>query len=158
MAQQPSEPAHVGPPAGDVAGGNQHFRLVAPPPELFQEHRSVGQVGVHGDDVRGRGGRKAGQERAAVARLLLHDHADAPPFCRGSRAIKRPAVSHYNLRFETQVSNHFLERGKKQFDVLPLVPGRDDNSHVRLFSQIIGSRLSGMVQGGHAVKPPAAWR
>src|SRR5881296_1802143 len=41
MAQQPSEPAHVSPPAEDVAGGDQYFRLVAPPPELFQEHRSV---------------------------------------------------------------------------------------------------------------------
>ena len=82
MAQEPAEPAHVCPPAGDVAGGNQHLRLVAPPPELFQEHRSVGQVGVHGDNVGGGGGRKAGQERAAVARLLLHDDTGSPPLSR----------------------------------------------------------------------------
>src|SRR5207245_5137013 len=79
MAQQPSEPAHVSPPAEDVAGGDHYLRLVAPPPTLFQEHRSVAPVGVHGNDVGGRGGRKASQQRTAVARLLLDGDAGSPP-------------------------------------------------------------------------------
>ena len=89
------------------------------------------QVGVHGHEVRGRGGCETREERSAVSPLLLDHHASPSPFRGRACAIVRPGVGYHNLYCKIEPGNHFLQGREQELQIFSLVPGRNDNRDVR---------------------------
>jgi hypothetical protein len=116
--------------AGDVAGGDQDFRLLPVPPEILDERRAVGQVGIHGDDIAGLARRNGLHQGRTISRPPLLDGPGAPACGRLDRPVPGSAVRHNDLPADPQAVQRLPEGREEEFQVLPLVPRGDQDGEI----------------------------
>ena len=138
LAQQAAKDPHVRSASLDVTGCDQDFCFIPPPPHFFQEHRPVGQVCIHRDDVGSRASREAGKERPAIASFLLDHDAGFPPLRSLACPVTRSAVGDQNLRRHIELAEDFLDGREQQLQIVPLVQSRDHDRQIRSWTGRLG--------------------
>src|SRR5690348_13812913 len=90
----------------------------------------MGEVRIHGDDVRGMGILKTGDQRTSVSAFRLRNDPGAEDTGGLRGSIYRAAVYDDDLGGNVELADCFVQFRQQDLQVGPLVPGGDDKSIV----------------------------
>ena len=121
---------HVGAAPGEVSRSDQDLGIVTMAPQRLEEDRTVREVSVHGDHKGCVSLGEAGEEGAPVPALGLEDDLGPPAGGHLLGAVHRSPVGHDDLGAEAERPDDLAKGGQEELEVLPLVPGGDDDGEV----------------------------